>query len=199
LPASEAHKDLSLLIAAAEAGGREALRFWRNQPKVWDKPDGAGPVSEADIAVNKLLAQHLRGARPGYGWLSEEDADEHRGEGEHLFIVDPIDGTRAFLAGEEIFAVALAVVQRGQVVAGVVHLPARQRTYAAVVGNPATLNGAVIRASEYDGREQARLLTSSGNMNPDLWPGGVPQVRRSFRPSLAYRCVWWPRARWTAR
>ena len=98
--------DLDLLIRAAQAGGVEAMRHWRNGPKEWEKPDGAGPVSDADLAVNAVLSEQLRGARPDYGWLSEEDADDARGLGESLFIVDPIDGTRGFLAGEEVFAVA---------------------------------------------------------------------------------------------
>ena len=62
--------DLDLLIRAAEAGGVEAMRFWRKTPQVWEKPEGAGPVSEADLAVNALLSAQLRQARPGYGWLS---------------------------------------------------------------------------------------------------------------------------------
>jgi myo-inositol-1(or 4)-monophosphatase len=179
--------DLSLLIAAAEAAGAEAMRFWRNRPRVWEKPDGAGPVSEADLAVNALLARHLRAARPGYGWLSEEDAEEAPGDGERTFIIDPIDGTRAFLAGEELFAVALAVVRQGRVEAGVVHLPARQRTYAAQAGGEARLNGLAIRASQWSGLEAPKVLTSGFNLRPELWPGGVPNLRKSFRPSMAYR------------
>jgi myo-inositol-1(or 4)-monophosphatase len=180
--------DLRLLIAAAEAAGVEAMRFWRNNPKSWEKPDGAGPVSDADLAVNRMLAQHLRGARPDYGWLSEEDPDEgERDSAAALFIVDPIDGTRAFLAGEEIFAISVAVVRRGVSVAGVVHLPARQRTYAAVTGGAALLNGQPIQASAWSGREEPKLLTSAYNLQAEYWPGGLPRVRRTFRPSIAYR------------
>ena len=179
--------DLDLLIRAAKAGGAEAMRFWRNSPKVWEKPDDAGPVSEADLAVNALLADQLRGARPRYGWLSEEDPDDARGAGETLFVIDPIDGTRGFIAGEELFAVAVAVVQRGEVVAGVVHLPARQRTYAAMAGGAATLNGQPIRASAWSGAEEPKVLTSGHILKPENWPGGVPVMRRSYRPSMAYR------------
>jgi myo-inositol-1(or 4)-monophosphatase len=179
--------DLELLIRAAKAGGAEAMRFWRNNPKVWEKPDGAGPVSDADMAVNALLSAQLRAARPDYGWLSEEDPDDARGAGQTLFIIDPIDGTRGFLAGEEMFAVAVAVVQRGEVVAGVVHLPARQRTYAATNLGPATLNDQVIQASSWSGAEEPKVLTSGYTLRPEYWPGGVPVMRRSYRPSMAYR------------
>ncbi len=179
--------DLRLLIEAAQAAGAEAMRFWRKSPQVWEKPDGAGPVSEADLAVNRLLAERLRSARPGYGWLSEEDADTRLPDTEHLFVIDPIDGTRAFLAGEELFAVSLAVVRRGVPVAGVVHLPARARTYAAQADGPATLNGQAIRASQWAAPELPKILTSGFNLRPESWPGGVPDLRRSFRPSMAYR------------
>ena len=68
--------DLSLLEQAAREAGEIALRYWRQSPEAWDKGGGAGPVSEADLAVNAHLESLLRGARPDYGWLSEESADE---------------------------------------------------------------------------------------------------------------------------
>jgi myo-inositol-1(or 4)-monophosphatase len=179
--------DLDLLVEAAEAAGRAALRFWRKHPRVWEKPDGSGPVSEADLAANAVLAERLRPARPDYGWLSEEDPDTHRDGTERQFVVDPIDGTRAFLAGEELFAVSLAVVDRGRPVAGVVHLPARARTYAAAVDGPARLNGSPIRARDWSGMGMPQVLTSGHALQPQFWPGGVPEVRKSFRPSMAYR------------
>ena len=66
--------DLSLLEQAAREAGEIALRYWRQSPEAWDKGGGAGPVSEADLAVNAHLESLLRGARPDYGWLSEESA-----------------------------------------------------------------------------------------------------------------------------
>ena len=68
--------DLALLEAAAREAGEVALRYWRKAPKSWDKGGDAGPVSEADLAVNETLEAHLRGARPDYGWLSEESPDD---------------------------------------------------------------------------------------------------------------------------
>lgn len=180
--------DLALLIDAAEDAARIALRYWRKHPKAWDKPDGQGPVTEADMAVNAALAQRLRNARPGYGWLSEETADTpDRLTQERCFIVDPIDGTRAFIAGEDTFAIALGLAEAGQMVAGVVCLPALKRLYAAHLGGPATLNGAALTASAATDPDGARVLTTAPNMAPHHWPGGVPDLKRSFRPSLAYR------------
>lgn len=110
--------DLALLDAAARAAGAIALRYWRRSPETWDKGDGAGPVSEADLAIDRMLAADLRAARPDYGWLSEESADEPGRLGAaRTFIIDPIDGTRAFLDGTPDFAVSLAVADAGRVTA----------------------------------------------------------------------------------
>ncbi len=179
--------DLALLLAAAAEGGRIALHHWKRGPRVWDK-GAEGPVSEADLAVNRMLAEELRAARPGYGWLSEEGPDDPARLGcGRCLIVDPIDGTRAFLAGESAFAVALAVAEAGAVTAAVIHLPALGLTYAAEAGGPATCNGAVLRASVRARPEGAALLAPRAALAPEHWPGGVPPVRRVFRASLAYR------------
>lgn len=179
--------DLALLIEAARLAGRIALRYWKRNPKTWDKGD-EGPVTEADHAVNDALSSLLRTARPQYGWLSEESPDDAaRLDCEHVFILDPIDGTRAFIAGEDSFSHALAIARHGQVTAGVVFLPALDRLFAATHSGPATLNGAPIHASTLPGIAGANILTPAANLKPEFWPGGVPDVTRSFRASVAYR------------
>lgn len=180
-------RDLALLTDAARQAGEIALRFWRQAPKTWEKP-GQGPVTEADLAVNAALRDMLRSARPDYGWLSEEDPDsETRLETEFQFILDPIDGTRSFIAGEDVFAISLAVVQNGVARAGVVYLPALDRLYTATDHGPALKDGQPIVASKQQGIDGARLLTTAQALQPQHWPGGVPDLKRSFRASLAYR------------
>ncbi|MCA0274985.1 MAG: 3'(2'),5'-bisphosphate nucleotidase CysQ [Proteobacteria bacterium] len=180
--------DLSLLVEAARAGGAIALRHWRKDPKFWDKGGDHGPVSEADLAVNDAMMARLRAARPGYGWLSEESPDDPaRLRQEAVFILDPIDGTRAFLAGEENFAVSLAVARGGRATAGVVYLPAKKRLYAATAYGPATCDGQPISCGTRAELTGADVLTTRAAMQPDHWPGGIPDIRRSFRASLAYR------------
>lgn len=180
--------DLELLIGAAQEAGEIALRFWRKHPKSWDKPDGAGPVTEADIAVNDALGARLRKARPDHGWLSEESPDDPvRLSARACFIVDPIDGTRAFMNGEDSFAIALGLAEAGRMLAGVVFLPALGRLYSAHRETTATLNGVPLRPSEASDPQGANVLTTAPNMAAAHWPGGVPDLKRSFRPSLAYR------------
>jgi myo-inositol-1(or 4)-monophosphatase len=179
-------RDLDLLTHAALEGGKIALRYWKRNPQVWDK--GGSPVTEADLAVNAFLLDHLRGARPDYGWLSEETPDASaRLRCEQCFIIDPIDGTRAFIAGEETFSISLAVAVAGVVTAGVVYLPALDRLYVASATSPALRDGQPIVVAAAKAEADCSVLTTKANLEPGHWPGGVPEVRRAFRPSLAYR------------
>lgn len=181
-------RDLALLADAARAAGDIAMRFWRQNPLVWDKGGDHGPVTEADLAVNDMLKATLLVARPDYGWLSEETPDSaDRLSAERVFILDPIDGTRAFVAGEDNFAVSLAVAEAGRVVAGAVMMPAKNRLYTGEIGGPARCNGVEIRAGMRADLVGSNLLATKANMEPSHWPGGVPDLKRSFRTSLAYR------------
>jgi myo-inositol-1(or 4)-monophosphatase len=186
--APEAVEDRALLVAAAEEAGAVALRFHGKPVRSWEKPGALGPVSEADLAVNAALETRLRPLRPTYAWLSEEDADDPvRGGSERVFVVDPIDGTRAFLKGEPGFSIALAVVERGAVTAAAVHLPARGETYAAHLGGGATLDGLPIRPSGRTAPDGAQALAAKAAFDAAHWPHGAPHMRRHFRPSLAWR------------
>ncbi|MCV6586667.1 MAG: 3'(2'),5'-bisphosphate nucleotidase CysQ [Marinibacterium sp.] len=181
--------DLSLLIAAAQAAGDLALRYTGPKARKWDKPDGAGPVTEADLAVNDLLEQTLRTARPDYGWLSEESTDDpDRLTRSRCFVVDPIDGTRSFAEGSRTWAHAIAVVEDGRPVAGVVFLPMRDLLYHAASGAGAFLNGQALTATTAQGPEGATVLAAKPAMDPARWrAGAVPGFARAYRPSLAYR------------
>ena len=185
MPAAD---DLILLEQAAHEAGQIALRHWRRDPRVWDKDGGAGPVTEADLAVNTCLEAMLRGARPGYGWLSEESPDDPaRLDAQYCFIIDPIDGTRAFIDGQEAFSHSLAVAEGDRITAAVVHLPVMGLTYAATFDGPATLNGEPIPVSHAT-LPEADILTSKSVLDPTFWKDGQPpEFRRHFRPSLAWR------------
>jgi myo-inositol-1(or 4)-monophosphatase len=137
--------DLPLLIDAARMAGRVATSYVGTTAARWDKPGGAGPVTEADLAVNTLLEATLRQARPDYGWLSEESDDNAlRLSQDRVFIIDPIDGTRSFVEGSDTWAHSIAVAEHGQITAAVVYLPLLDRLYAASLGGGARLNNAPI-------------------------------------------------------
>lgn len=180
--------DLELLTRAARAAGEVAKRFSGETARRWDKDAGAGPVTEADLAVNDMLADTLRGARPGYGWLSEETEDTPaRLSCERVFIVDPIDGTRSFIAGSRTWAHALAVARNGIVEAAVVYLPLRDKLYAAAAGQGAWLNGRAITVSGVAEVAGASILAAKPVFEGKHWRAGPPDMTRAHRPSLAYR------------
>ena len=130
--------DLELIRRAATEAGEVAHSFFGRSPEVWWKNEGRSPVSAADFAANERLEKLLITARPHYGWLSEEtDDDNARLSHETLFVVDPIDGTRAFIAGERTWCVSVAVVHQGRPVAGVLVAPALDEEFYACVDGPA--------------------------------------------------------------
>lgn len=182
-------RDLELLTRAARAAGEVVRPYFRNAPRQWDKGDGAGPVTEADLAVNDRLEQILRAARPDYGWLSEESPDTAaRLSARRSFVIDPIDGTRAFIDGQDSFSHALAVVEDGRVLAAVVYLPIRDRLYTAAIDGPATCNAAPIAPTAQAETAGARILTGKPSLAPEHWRGGTrPAFQREFRPSIAWR------------
>ena len=117
-------RDAALAERHGAGGRRLALSLFRTELKNWTK-GASSPVSEADIAVNDLLADRLRSATPDYGWLSEESADDEPRLGKHLvWIVDPIDGTRGYLAGREDWCVSVALVEDALPVLAAVFAPA---------------------------------------------------------------------------
>ncbi len=180
--------DLSLLIDAAKASGDIARKFFNENPEVWDKDDNAGPVTEADLAIDAMLKSGLLDSRPNYGWLSEETEDNaDRLEREHVFIIDPIDGTRAFIAGEKTFSHSLAIAKKGQVIAAVVYVPMMDLMYCASRETASTLNGEPISASGKAQLDGATVLGAKPNFDNKHWVGGLPPIVRKFRPSLAYR------------
>ena len=182
------HDDLTLLIDAARKAGKIATSFCGKTAKRWDKPDDAGPVTEADLAVNAMLHETLRAARPDYGWLSEESDDgAARLSHMNVFIIDPIDGTRSFIEGADTWSHSLAVAHDGQITAAVVFLPMLDRLYAASRAGGATLNGDPISTSGTKGLSNATVLATKPVMAQHHWNDGDPGFKPAHRPSLAYR------------
>lgn len=180
-------QDLALIEAAAREVGLVAQRMKAEGLKVWSK-DGGSPVTNADIAVDNLLKERLGAARPAYGWLSEETADDlARLSKSRQFVVDPIDGTVAFFKEKPFWAVSIAVVADGQPIVGVVHAPELEETFTAVAGVGAFLNGAPIRASACDGVEGCAMLGDGPMFKHPAWPTPWPEMRIETRNSIAYR------------
>ena len=136
--------DAALLFEAVREAGDLALQMARRGVNSWRKADGSA-VSDADLAVDRLLHERLAVRRPAYGWLSEETPDSAaRLAAPMLWIVDPIDGTRGYIAGGGDWCVAAALVRDGRAVAAAIHLPMSSEFFTAIAGQGALCNGAAI-------------------------------------------------------
>jgi myo-inositol-1(or 4)-monophosphatase len=140
-------RDTALLKKTVREAGALARSMFRTELKNWTK-GASSPVSEADIAVNDLLENRLRSATPDYGWLSEESVDDEARLGKKLtWIVDPIDGTRAYLAGREDWCVSVALVEDASPVLAAVFAPVTEEFFFAVRGAGATHNDTIAQAT----------------------------------------------------
>lgn len=179
--------DLALILETAREAGDLARSMKAQGLKIWSK-EGGSPVTDADIAVDELLKARLEAARPDYGWLSEETADDPtRLERTRLFVVDPIDGTAAFLKNKPWWSVSIAVVEAGKPVAGVVFAPDLDETFTATIGGGAFLNDAVIAASPQDRVEDCRMLGDAPMFRHPAWREPWPPMHIETRNSIAYR------------
>ena len=181
--------DLELIEQAALEAGELALQFKRDgQVRTWSKAGGS-PVTNADLAVDALLKDRLIGARPDYGWLSEETADDPaRLAARRVFVVDPIDGTIAYIKDRPFWAVSIAVVQDGQPIFGVLHAPALAEIYVAEAGQGARLNGAAIHVGSRTELEGSAVLSDAKMIRHASWPQPWPEdMRVESRNSVAYR------------
>ena len=186
----ELQPDLELLKAAALEAGQLAMTFFRRNPGAWAK-EGGSPVTEADMAVDAFLRTTLLAARPDYGWLSEETTDDPiRREREAVFIVDPIDGTRGFIEGDERWCVSLAVVRYGRPAVAVLFVPALRELYTAVAGEGAWLGDRPLLVSTRHALRAARIAGPRGWMKRPGLQGSGAELQGHV-PSLAYRftCV----------
>ncbi len=180
--------DLELVKTAAVEAGTVAMRFFRRDPRVWWK-EGNSPVSEADVAVDAFLKDALVGARPSYGWVSEEmERPEIREvEADRFFVVDPIDGTRAYLRGEDTWCVSIAVIERGRPVIGVIAAPALGEVFEVTADSPTRLNGAVCSVSRPGTGDRLRLAVPDAMRKRLDAAGCEPILAEKAVPSLAYR------------
>ena len=179
--------DLELIRDAALAAGELALSEREQGLKIWSK-SGGSPVTSADLAVDQLLRDRLLAARPDYGWLSEETADTtDRLTKRRIFVVDPIDGTVAYMKDKPWWCIPIAVVEDGRPVAAVIHAPMLNETFVATLGGGATLNGKAISASDTTDLDDASVLADARLMEGPHWPEPWPAMRYEKRNALAYR------------
>ncbi len=182
---------LEEITDAARRAGEIAMRDFRlggtTSAKVHTK-QGGSPVTAADLAVDRFLTERLHAAFPDAGWLSEETVDDAaRLDRASLLVVDPIDGTRAFLAGDPRWAVSIAFILDGRPIAGVVHAPALGETYAAALGCGARLDGSPIHASARRALDRAHVGGPKSMIAELAEAAGIEFATSPRIPSLALR------------
>lgn len=179
--------DRALLITAVREAGAIAREGYARVSKSWEKSKG-NPVTETDLAVDRFLNLRLRAARPDYGWLSEETADTPERLGaRRIFIVDPIDGTLAFIKQKAEFTVCASVVEDGTPLAAVIYNPITDELFSAARGEGASLNDAPIAVSARDELEGCRMLVARDVITHPAWPRPWPEMEIGKRASIAYR------------
>jgi myo-inositol-1(or 4)-monophosphatase len=174
-----------LLAGAVREAGALALQTFRGEIKSWTKA-GSSPVSEADLAVDALLRERLL-AIHDVGWLSEETEDDPaRLDQTDVWVVDPIDGTRAYLAGLPDWAVSVALVRGGRPIVAALYAPVTDELFLSIAGTGATVNGTPIAASK--GEQLAGATFSGAKRRLDSLAAVEPRIETAPRvPSLALR------------
>lgn len=179
--------DVVLIERVVREAGAIARDIFERSFQTWNKKDGS-PITEADLAVNKYLGEQLRSARPDYAWLSEENEDDRsRFEAKRVFVVDPIDGTLAFVKRRPHFTISVAVVEDGHPVVAAVYNPVTDESYCAAKGEGARLNGEPIQVTAKDTLEDARMLASKGTLTSPRWEQPWPDMYIENPNSIALR------------
>jgi myo-inositol-1(or 4)-monophosphatase len=183
-----AASELALLETAARQAGALA-RTLLTKPLEIQSKGAAGPVTNVDFAVDALLTEMLLGARADYGWLSEEAPDErYRRIGKaRTFMLDPIDGTAAMIAGAPQWTISIGIIEGTAAFAGVVYNPMTDELFLGAIGEGATLNGKPARASARAEIEGARMIGQRSRFSHKRWPTPWPKMDVIERQSIAYR------------
>jgi histidinol phosphatase-like enzyme (inositol monophosphatase family) len=150
--------DIALAQRLADAAGDAIRPFFRNAFDTERKAD-ASPVTQADRAAEAAMRAILNAERPQDGIVGEEFGRE-REDAARVWVLDPIDGTRSFVAGRAIFGTLVALLEEGRPVLGVIDQPIQRERWLGASGRPTTLNGAAVRSRPCAALDSAHLATT---------------------------------------
>ncbi|MCY3850855.1 MAG: hypothetical protein OXF75_08650 [Acidimicrobiaceae bacterium] len=160
--------DLDFCVDLAREAGQLTLEWYRGRDFSIDHKHDGSPVTAADLAVEALMRERLNTAYPNDSVLGEEHPDT-AGASDRAWVIDPIDGTKAFMKGVPLFANLLALVDEHGPAVGVIHLPALGETVWAGRGLGAFHNGEPCRVNDHGGLDGAFVCTSGFG----YWPEGA--------------------------
>jgi len=187
-PANDLTRELTLAKKAARAAGEILRGHWRRGGYEIGSKGHDNPVTAADLEADRAIKQLLRDPFPGYGWLSEETADnDDRLECRRVWIVDPLDGTKEFIKGIPEFAVAIALVEDGVPVLGVTYNPIKREMYWAARGAGCHLNTRRVRVTRTRTLKRATVLASRSETARGEWQVFRGMLKVSPTGSVAYK------------
>ncbi|MBN1457492.1 MAG: 3'(2'),5'-bisphosphate nucleotidase CysQ [Sedimentisphaerales bacterium] len=160
-------KDLAKIEHALELARETVSKYTSGRIQATLK-DGGDPVTEADVEIDKVLRKVL--LEDGEGWLSEETVDNNERLNKHrVWIVDPIDGTREFVAGIPEWCISIGLVEDGKAIAGGICNPAADELYLGSVQTGVTLNSKKVTTSKRSDLSGATVLASRSEVNRGEW------------------------------
>ncbi len=187
-PANDLTPELALAKKAARAAGEILRGYWRRGGYEIGSKGHDNPVTAADLDADRAIKKLLRDPFPGYGWLSEETADnDDRLKCRRVWIVDPLDGTKEFIKGIAEFAVAIALVEDGVPVLGVTYNPIKREMYWAARGVGCHLNTRRVRVTRKRTLKRATVLASRSETARGEWQLFSGMLKVSPTGSVAYK------------
>ena len=183
----KASSEHNLVKESIVEAGKLALKWFKKDPEQWKKDDGS-LVSKADIEINDLLNKLLKNKNPEFGWLSEENEDDKSRLNKKIaFVVDPLDGTKAFLEGKKEFSISIAIVKNGSPISGIVFNPSTGEMFEAEKNKGSWKNNKKIIISKYKKLEKCKMIAFKPMFSHPAWKEPWPKMDVENRNSIAYR------------
>ena len=166
MPAIDLDDFLALALSLADAAGEEIRPYFRKPLTVDDKPD-LTPVTAADRAAEQVMRLLIEQRFPDHGILGEEFG-RVREDGEFVWTLDPIDGTKSFISGVPLFGTLISLACAKRPILGIIDQPISRERWVGVAGRATTLNGAPIHCRACPALTAATLFATT----PDMFEGG---------------------------
>jgi myo-inositol-1(or 4)-monophosphatase len=183
----KASSEHNLVKESILEAGKLALKWFKKDPEQWKKDDGS-LVSKADIEINDLLNKLLKNKNPEFGWLSEENEDDKSRLNKKItFVVDPLDGTKAFLEGKKEFSISVAIVKNGLPISGIVFSPSTDEMFEAEKNKGSWKNNKKVIISNYNRLEKCKMIAFKPMFSHPAWKEPWPKMDVENRNSIAYR------------
>ena len=183
----KASSEHNLVKESILEAGKLALKWFKKDPEQWKKDDGS-LVSKADIEINDLLNKLLKNKNPEFGWLSEENEDDRSRLNKKItFVVDPLDGTKAFLEGKKEFSISVAIVKNGLPISGIVFSPSTGEMFEAEKNKGSWKNNKKVIISNYNRLEKCKMIAFKPMFSHPAWKEPWPKMDVENRNSIAYR------------